>query len=89
MACGCLTTMRLDEYFALHRAAATYEIGTKVFGKYNKIPFIGTVGPDGMMNDEAEPHVTVVLVLPLSHKGKTHNVIRVPLKSVKALKQYD
>lgn len=75
--------MKLDEYFANNRYKSVYEFGQRVQGKYNKIPFVGSVGSDSIRNDDEEPHVTVTLDLPLVHKGKLYNVLRVPTKSVK------
>lgn len=75
--------MKLDEWFASHRLPAKFEFGARVSGKYNGIPFVGSVGSDGVRNDDEEPHVTVTLDLPLMYKGKVHNVLRVPRKSVK------
>lgn len=78
--------MKLDEWFNAHRPAAKFEFGARVEGKYNGIPFVGSVGSDGIRAEDEEPHVTVTLDLPLMHKGKVHNVLRVPRKSVKERK---
>ena len=75
--------MTLAEYFAQNRYNAKYQIGDRVEGKFNKIPFVGSVGTDSVRNDSEEPHVTVTLDLPLCYKGKVHNILRVPTKSVK------
>lgn len=81
--------MTLAEYFAQNRYQGKYQIGDRVFGKYNKVPFIGSVGTDSVRNDSEEPHVTVCLDLPLRHKGAVHNILRVPTKSVKLLKSLE
>lgn len=78
--------MKLSDWFEANRPAAKFEFGTRVEGKFNKIPFVGSVGSDGIRNDSEEPHVTVQLDLPIKHKGKVYNVIRVPTKSVKERK---
>ena len=78
--------MNQAEYFALNRPAAFYEFGARVEGKYNKIPFVGSVGSDGIRRDDEEPHVTVTLDLPLKYNGVVHNVLRVLRKSVRLRK---
>ncbi len=78
--------MKLDEWFSKNRYHAKFEFGARVEGKFNKVPFVGSVGTDSIRNDDEEPHVTVTLDLPLVYKGNTHNVLRVPTKSVKLRK---
>lgn len=75
--------MKLADWFAMNRYQAKYEFGARVEGKFNKIPFVGSVGSDSIRNDDEEPHVTVTLDLPLMHRGTVHRVLRVPTKSVK------
>lgn len=75
--------MTLAEYFAQNRYHGKYQIGDRVEGKFNKIPFVGSVGTDSVRFDGEDPHVTVTLDLPLVYKGKVHNILRVPTKSVK------
>lgn len=72
------------EYFEANRYKPTWEIGDRVFGRYEKIPFIGTVGNDTLISEEEGPRVTVHLDLPL--KGRT--VIIVKPKSLKKLKEF-
>ena len=55
----------LAEFFERERPKAFFEFGTRVFGKYNKIPFIGTVYGDGMINEEQGPRLTIHLDLPI------------------------
>jgi hypothetical protein len=78
--------MTLSDYFKLNRYQPKYQIGDRVEGKFNKIPFIGSIGTDSVRFDGEEPHVTITLDLPLKHNNVIHNVIRVPTKSVKARK---
>lgn len=73
------------EYFEKNRYKPTWEIGDRVTGKYNKIPFIGTVGNDTYISDEEGPRVSVHLDLPI--KGKS--VIIVKPNSIKKVKVYE
>lgn len=75
--------MKLSEWFEANRLPAKFEFGARVSGKYHGIPFVGSVGSDGVRNDDEEPHVTVTVDLPIQYKGSVYNVIRVPRKSVK------
>ena len=38
--------MNLAEYFAKNRYVAKYAMGDRVIGKWNGIPFVGSVGND-------------------------------------------
>jgi hypothetical protein len=58
----------LAEYFKANRYKATWEIGDRVFGYYNSIPFIGTVGNDTLISEEEGPRVSVHLDLPIEQK---------------------
>jgi len=58
----------LAEYFATNRYKATWEIGERVFGYYNSIPFIGTVGNDTLISEEEGPRVSIHLDLPIDGK---------------------
>jgi hypothetical protein len=73
------------EYFKANRYKATWEMGDRVFGHYEKIPFIGTVGNDTYISDEEGPRVSIHLDLPIHGKS----VIIVKPKSIKRLKSYD
>ena len=75
--------MTLAEYFSQDRYQSVYSLGDRVQGKYNKIPFVGSVGTDSVRNETEEPHVTVTLDLPLKIGETTYNILRVPTKSVK------
>jgi hypothetical protein len=75
--------MKVAEWFEQNRYQAKYQIGDRVEGKFNKIPFVGSVGSDSVRYDGEEPHVTVTLDLPLKSGESLYNVLRVPTKSVK------
>lgn len=65
----------LAEYFAKNRYQSKYQIGDRVFGYFNKIPFVGTVGNDRVVSEEQGPHLTVRLDLPLKHKDKVYTLL--------------
>ena len=77
----------LAEYFAANRYVSQYEIGTRLFGRWNKIPFVGTVGNDSLVNELEGPMVNVHLDLPLKVGKDWHNYIRVKYKDIKGLRK--
>jgi hypothetical protein len=79
--------MNLAEYFAANRPKARYHIGDRVEGRYQGVPYVGTVGSDVMRNETEGSMVTVHLDLPLKTKTETHmNFIRVGYKDIKGLR---
>ena len=76
------------EYFEKHRPKPVWQIGDRVHGRWNKIPFIGTVGNDNMINEKEGPRVSVHLDLPIKYKDKVHNIIFVKQKDIKRLQAY-
>ena len=76
----------LAEYFAANRYQAKWDIGDRVTGKWNKIPFVGSVGNDRQLNDRDGPEITVHLDLPIKYQGNIHNIIVVKHKDIKAYK---
>ena len=79
----------LADYFEKNRYKPTYFLGDRVFGKWNKIPFIGTVGNDTLISELEGPRISIHLDLPIVLTGKEHNVIIVKHKDVKPLKVYE
>ena len=79
----------LAEYFNRERYSPKYEIGDRVIGKYEKIPFVGSVGNDRYICDERGPEVTIHLDLPLLINNVIHRIIVVKHKSIERLLQYD
>ena len=77
--------MTLAEYFEMNRPKPKYECGTRVFGKHNKIPFIGTTGADNLRSEEEGMRVTILLDLPMKTKDGSTTVIRVPYSSIKSV----
>lgn len=79
----------LADYFAKNRPSPVWHIGDRVFGKWNKIPFIGTVGNDNMVNESEGPKVSIHLDLPIKYKNQIHNLVFVKQKDIKRLKNFD
>ena len=76
----------LAEYFALNRYQAKYTIGDRVFGKWNNIPFVGTVGNDTLVDPQVGPRITVHLDLPILYDGVVKNVVIVKHRDIKPYK---
>jgi hypothetical protein len=76
------------DYFNRIGYKATYSIGDRVFGKWHKIPFIGSVGNDRLINNIDGPEVTIHLDLPIIHNGYRHNILVVKHKDIKLLKVF-
>lgn len=62
-----------------------YDIGDRVIGKYNKVPFVGTVGNDRKINDIDGPEITIHLDLPILVDKKPKMFIIVKHKDVRRL----
>ncbi len=77
----------LSDYFERNAYKPKYHIGDRVFGHWNKIPFVGTVGNDTLVSEIEGPRITVHLDLPLSLTGRQHSVIIVKHKDIKLLKE--
>ena len=74
------------EYFKENRYQPKYFLGDRVFGKWNKIPFIGSVGNDTMVSEEEGPRTSIHLDLPIKFKNKWHTTVFVTNKQIKKLK---
>jgi len=73
----------LAEYFAKQeRYKPKWEYGTRVFGHWNSIPFIGMV-----VADREKDHILVHSDLPIKVDGKLNNIIIVKHKDIKLLKE--
>ena len=55
--------VNLSDYFAKNRHIAKYEFGQRVFGYWNSIPFVGTIGNDTVINDTIGPQHRIQLDL--------------------------
>lgn len=78
----------LLEYFSKNRYQPSFFIGDRVFGHWNKIPFIGTVGVDSLISEEEGPRVSVLLDLPIQHNGNIRTIVVVKPKSIKPLVKF-
>lgn len=76
----------LAEYFAKNRYQGKWQIGDRVQGNWNNIPFRGTVGNDTLINELEGPRVSVHLDLPIKFKNAVHTFIIVKPKDIKAFK---
>ena len=77
----------LAEYFAANRYMGKYNLGDRIIGKWNQIPFVGTVGNDSVVSELEGPRISVHLDLPIKVDGVVHNYIKVKHKDVRALKE--
>jgi hypothetical protein len=64
-----------------------YFLGDRVFGKWNKIPFIGSVGNDTIISLITGPQISIHLDLPIKFDDKLYNVIIVKHKDITRLKE--
>ena len=78
--------MTLAEYFSLNRYKPKWFIGDRVEGKWNGIPFVGSVGNDGLVSELEGPKASVHVDLPILYKGKVYNIIFLKPKELKARK---
>ena len=76
----------LKEYFEQNRYKPKYEFGTRVFGRWNKIPFVGTVYGDSVISDEQGPRLTIHLDLPIQYNKTVKTIIVDTHKMFKDLK---
>jgi hypothetical protein len=73
----------LTEYFDRIGYKPTWFIGDRVQGRWNRIPFRGTVGNDTVISEIEGPRVSVFLDLPIKHKDKVHNILFVKPEELK------
>lgn len=76
----------LGEYFSLNRYKPKWFIGDRVEGKWNGIPFVGSVGNDTLISEEEGPRVSVFVDLPILYKDKVYSIITLKPKELKARK---
>lgn len=77
------------EYFSKNRYKPKYFLGDRVFGKINKIPFVGTVGNDSLVCEDTGPQISIFLDLPLKLNGELRHVIIVKHRQVSKLVDLD
>jgi hypothetical protein len=76
----------LTDYFKQNGYRATYTIGDRVCGRWNKIPITGTVGNDRLINELTGPEITVHLDLPIKHQGRVHTFVIAKHSDIRLLK---
>ena len=74
------------DYFERIGYRPKYFLGDRVFGHWNKIPFVGTVGNDTLISDLEGPRITIHLDLPIKYQDTWHNVIVVKHRDIKVYK---
>jgi hypothetical protein len=79
----------LSDYFERNAYKPKYFLGDRVFGKWNKIPFVGTVGNDTVISEVEGPRISIHLDLPIKLEDKIVSVIIVKHKDIKPLKVLD
>lgn len=72
------------DYFNKIGYKPIWHIGDRVIGKWNKIPFVGTVGNDTVISEIEGPRISVHVDLPIKYKDKIHTVIFVKHRDIKA-----
>jgi hypothetical protein len=76
----------LTDYFARRDAdlpRPKYNSGDRVFGYWNRIPFVGSVVR------EIAPLIMIQVDLPVKYEGTVHNIISPKLKDIKRLEVID
>mgnify|MGYP003347879955 CR=1 FL=1 len=76
----------LTDYFAKIAYKHTYEIGDRVEGKWNGVPFVGSVGNDRLVDLDRGPEITIHLDLPIKLGDSIHRIIIVKHKDIKRRK---
>jgi hypothetical protein len=76
------------DYFQAKGYKPKYYIGDRVFGKYNGIPFMGTVGNDRLISEINGPEITIHLYLPIKIDKDYKHFIIVKHKDVKPVKEF-
>ena len=79
-----MTTVK--RYFDSIAHKPKYFLGDRVYGKWNGIPYVGTVGIESLLSLDEGPYVIVLLDLPIVRGDKIHNIVRVSPKDVRRLK---
>lgn len=77
------------DYFNRIGYYGKYDIGDRVYGHYQKIPFVGSVGNDRKINDTIGPEVTIHLDLPMMTAEGIRHILVVKHRDIKRLVNYD
>ena len=78
-----------EKYFQKDAYKPIYHLGDRVFGHWNKIPFVGSVGNDTIISSSQGPRITVLLDLPIVYNNKVHNIIVTKHKYIAKLISFD
>jgi hypothetical protein len=71
------------DYFQRIGYKHTYDIGDRLSGKWNGIPWVGSVGNDRLVSTDVGPEITIHLDLPIKYEGVIHNILVVKHEDVK------
>jgi hypothetical protein len=74
------------DYFNRIGYQPVWYLGDRVFGHWNEIPFVGTVGNDTVINHIEGPRITIHLDLPIKYQNTWHYVVVVKHRDIKAYK---
>ena len=77
---------RQSDWFIANGYKHTYDLGDRIKGKWNGIPFVGSVGNDRLVNLIDGPEITVQLDLPIRFEDKIHRIIIIKHADVVRLK---
>ena len=77
---------RQSDWFIANGYKHTYDLGDRIKGKWNGIPFAGSVGNDRLVNLIDGPEITVHLDLPIRFEDKIHRIIIIKHADVVRLK---
>lgn len=70
------------DYFSKVTYKPKYHLGDRVRGKYNNVPFAGSVAIDNMIDTEEGPYIIVYLDLPINIGTAFVNMIKVTHKDL-------
>ncbi len=76
----------LTDYFERTTYKARYEFGARVSGRWNRIPFIGTIYTDSLVSPDQGPRLSIHLDLPIMVDNKIYNIIIDTHRAFKDLK---
>jgi len=75
------------EYFDRTGYQPEYVIGDRVFGRWNDIPFAGTVGNDTLISLVEGPRISIHLDLPIRYNGTVKTVVIVKHQDIRRMKE--
>jgi hypothetical protein len=76
----------MREYFELTSYKPKYQVGTRIYAKWNKIPFVGTIYNDSLVSEVDGPKLSIHLDLPLNYQDKIFTMLNVKFNTVKDIK---